>query len=436
MKVPRQTGKGNPRCALMGAAFAFAALFIAPLGDRVAFGQCSYEVTAIVAGPPCGPSGNPTPLIPRGMNLHGEIVGSYRDCLVPSRDHAFYWSPDAPGQLITLPTPPWAMSSFANDINDNGIIAGVHRLPDGLTYVGFVYDIKANNGEYIYLPTKHGVGTSHANALNNAGVVAGSRSIGKSGINPYNAVIWRPFEKGAPVEDLGLMDVGPNSSARAINSNNEVSGWSGPALPPGQWAFLVANDEQHVGMIPNGTTTDARGINDRTYVVGGGLIVMDGGTSSARGFIWSDRSFLLIDPLPGFSSSSASAINDVGQVAGASSSPGGPTRALLWQNGVTLDLNELTEGVVLLSAPDINNAGQILVRAQNSRGALLTPVDVPLGDLNYDCRVNYHDLLIMFEQWGPVARNRGADSGPSADLNGDGVVNVTDLLILFDHWTN
>jgi uncharacterized membrane protein len=434
MKVPRQTGKGNPRCALMAAAFACAALFIAPLGDRVAFGQCSYEVTAIVAGPPCGPSGNPTPLIPRGMNLHGEIVGSYRDCLVPSRDHAFYWSPDAPGQLITLPTPPWAMSSFANDINDNGMIAGVHRLPDGLTYVGFVYDIKANNGEYIYLPTKHGVGTSSAAAINNAGVVAGARSIGKSGINPYNAVIWRPFEDGSPVEDLGIVE-GPNSSALGINESGDTAvGWDGFSVPTTIAYVWKDSKPISLGPIPGGDTSNADHINVKGEVTGSGFSFA---TNNLRGFLWNGKDMTIIEPPPPFNSAGAWAINDLSQVLVLCSVTGGIQRPYLWQHGKMVDINSLVDGQVMLLRPtDINNAGQILVRAQNSRGALLTPINVPLGDLNYDCRVDHHDLLIMFAQWGPVPRSQSATGVPSADLNGDGVVNVIDLLILFDNWTN
>jgi hypothetical protein len=217
MSTPRQTGKGHPRCALMAAAFAFAALSITPLGDRAAFGQCSYEVTATIQGPPCWPGNNPTPLIPRGLNVHGEIVGDYADCLTGGVRHPFFWSLDT--GLITLPVPDGVFTAHAHDISDGRLIVGDH-LYSGIGWRGYIYDMQTQT--YAYLEPKHGVGSSWANAVNNAGVVAGARSFTKSGTNPYNAVIWRPLEDGSPVEDLGVMGVGANSSARAINALERV----------------------------------------------------------------------------------------------------------------------------------------------------------------------------------------------------------------------
>ena len=73
-------------------------------------------------------------------------------------------------------------------------------------------------------------------------------------------------------------------------------------------------------------------------------------------------SYTVIDlgTLPGGASSSASAVNESGQVVGTSIPPGpsGYNHAFLWQNGVTSDLGTL--GGNNSVAADINNAGQIV----------------------------------------------------------------------------
>jgi probable HAF family extracellular repeat protein len=229
------------------------------------------------------------------------------------------------------------------------------------------------------------------NAINNQGIAVGARSITKGGNNPHNAVIWDT--NTGEVTDMGAIWI-LNSSARDINSSMAVAGVTGPALSPGQQAFLAYNNKTIIGMMPSGTSTDARGMNDNNLVVGGGTVVIDGIGTVPRGFVWDGEIFELIEPLPGFANSSANAINNVGQVAGASLITGGPTRAQLWQHGISIDLNDLTSGPTLTSAPDINNIGQILARA-STRATLLTPMDVPVGDLNFDCRVDGHDLMIL-----------------------------------------
>jgi uncharacterized membrane protein len=256
MNIPRQTGKGNPRCALMAAAFAFAILSIAPLGDRAVFGQCQYEVTAIIQAPDCDIGDSPT--IPQGLNLHGHVVGYYWPCAI-GNERAFFWS-QATG-FVTLPTPPGVARAWAYAISDTGLIVGQHEV-SGVGRKGFIYDFNINNGQYQYLEPLHdgavATNLSSANAVNNAGVVAGRRSISKTGGTPFNAVIWRPFEKGAPVEDLGLMNH-QNSTAKAINESESVTGTLGPA--GSLEAFLRVDKELYLlGYIPQGISSNANGI--------------------------------------------------------------------------------------------------------------------------------------------------------------------------------
>jgi uncharacterized membrane protein len=425
MNTPRQTGKRYPSCAT--AAIAALAMALTAAVDRAMFGQCSYSHVEI-APSPCQ-FGGPPPLIPGGLNALGHITGYYRDCGDTTLWHAFFWSEDT--GLITLPRPDGVTIMRAFDINDNRQIVGEASFT-GIGYRGFMYDM--NTGEFHFLETKHGAGWSWANSINRNGIVAGARSISKSGINPYNAVIWRPLEKGAPVEDLGLMNR-QNSTAKALNESGSATGTLGPSNS--LEAFLRVDKELYLlGYIPQGVSSNANGISHNESIAGNGLMDPDLGLPfSSQTALWRDGAWELLGLLPNCIGGGAVDLNDLLQLVGRCSIEPGVQRSFIWQHGIMVDLNHVMPDTIgQIAATAINNAGQIIARLDNTKGVLLTPQDVPFGDLNYDCKIDVHDLLIVFEQWGPVSRNQIATGVPSADLNGDGVVNVTDLLILFDHW--
>jgi hypothetical protein len=123
---------------------------------------------------------------------------------------------------------------------------------------------------------------------------------------------------------------------------------------------------------------------------------------------------------------------DYGQVFIRFSTPS-PHVAMLWQHGELHHLNSLlvdgSPDVHLTGVTATNNHGQVLCTA-STRAVLLTPADRPLTDLNADCVTDVHDLLMLFDAWGPVPRAQSV----TADLNGDGVVNVSELLILLRNW--
>lgn len=105
---------------------------------------------------------------------------------------------------------------------------------------------------------------------------------------------------------------------------------------------------------------------------------------NAEAFIYENAEFSLLGTLPGGGWTTATAINDLGQVVGNSyfeSELG--TRAFLYEGGGLLDLNDLIPletGWTLLDANDINDQGQILVkgsRGGRNRALILTPSPVP-----------------------------------------------------------
>ena len=101
------------------------------------------------------------------------------------------------------------------------------------------------------------------------------------------------------------------------------------------------------------------------------------------------------------------------------------------------DLNDLilsNTGAEILCATAINNQGQVTGMGHNTIGevvgVLLTPVDVPIGDLDCDCMVNFDDFLMLVDGWGPCPPGGACP----ADLNGDGTVSVVDFLIMLANW--
>ena len=80
-------------------------------------------------------------------------------------------------------------------------------------------------------------------------------------------------------------------------------------------------------------------------------------------------------------------------------------------------------------AQETNHQGQIVGTggAGGTKAFLLTPIDVPVGDLDIDCQVDHSDLVILLDAWGQT------DS--RADLDLDGNIGVSDLLILLANWS-
>lgn len=135
------------------------------------------------------------------------------------------------------------------------------------------------------------------------------------------------------------------ASPHSVNNSDVVVG----ALP--------VNGENHPFLWRDGTTTDlgripgstsafgvAQDINDRDQVVG---------TADAGAFLW-DRGVMTALRAPGFTTITAEAINNSGQVVGSFFPPsGGVSRGYLWQRGKFTDLGEI-------NPVDINDRGQVL----------------------------------------------------------------------------
>jgi hypothetical protein len=394
--------------------------------------------------------------------------------------------------VIQIPNLPGWPNMTGNDINDKGEVTGNAFLPWGWSNRAFYFDgttthdftaelIDAQPPEYFFVFTR-------GMAINNSSHILFNLEIVDVGVFPY---IWTGDAYREVTPDI---PDGADAGANWLNNNGIVAGayrefvccWS-----PEYRAFIWdMNSGQTTVIIPPPpyTTSTAFHVSDSGWVTG---FVM-GGDTVARGYLWKDGVFTLMEPFDEEDFLSISnRVNDAGIAAGFTSNspppgtpsmsrallwtasegvlasvypmPGlsgfdvrglnnsnevvgtmyGPQQAFHWHNGVIRKLNDHVSsplpGTILdiWEAGAINEKGQITVEANylggddwNNYAFVLTPKATgPVGDLNGDGVVDVFDLLMLLGAWGPCP------SGDCpADLNGDGGIDVFDLLILLGNW--
>jgi probable HAF family extracellular repeat protein len=185
---------------------------------------------------------------------------------------------------------------------------------------------------------------SAATAINDAGQVVGisgdcDQAVGR--FSAKHAVLWEPNGKMREIPNLGGTTW---HTPMDINAQGDVVGFSNP---PG------AGDPE--------------------------------GEFISRAFRWVYGAATADDlkALPGDLFSEAFAINAQGQVVGVSFGGASGSRAFIWQNGVLTNLNDLVDIApdVLMSAQDINDAGQITGRVRDGvTGEILAFVATPIAN--------------------------------------------------------
>lgn len=228
------------------------------------------------------------------------------------------------------------------------------------------------NGVLTALPTLGGY-NAYPGGSNNWGQIVGAAETSTQDLActapqvlDYEAVIWGP--NPGQIQALPPFPGDAVGVALEINDWGQVVGVSGACAPYGLstvHALLWQNGRPlDLGSLGGQNGTVPFVINDLGQVVGYSDLA-DNATTHA--FLWTkERHMRDLGTLPGDAFSSASGINNSGQVVGGSCDASGNCRDFLWYHDAMRDLNTLVcPGTPLyltgngVAGPDINDLGEI-----------------------------------------------------------------------------
>jgi probable HAF family extracellular repeat protein len=223
-----------------------------------------------------------------------------------------------------------------------------------------------------------GAWRSTGTGINNRGEVAGNSLFG---VESHGFV----YSNGT-LKDIGTL--GGTTEARDINDEGQVTGnssLSGGSSLGGSHAFIYSNGVMTDLGTLGGLYSSGNAINDRGEVTGDATLTSTSGFLDAHAFLYSAGIMKDLGTLGGYSVGLG--LNNAGQVVGKSIRSGLGGRAVLFADGLVMDLNQqLTSpipGIVLTAATGINDRGQIIARGSSplgeayDRAYLLSPVPIP-----------------------------------------------------------
>jgi probable HAF family extracellular repeat protein len=203
-------------------------------------------------------------------------------------------------------------------------------------------------------------------------------------------VLW---DKGA-IQTLPTFPGDPDGFVTSINDKGQAVGASGncwttfPALAI--HALLWQDGKaKNLGTLGGTLFSQASAINERGQVVGVSDVSGDTspyaplGNSYIHAFFWQDGEMKDLGTLPGDTATFASSLNNEGQAVGFGS------RAIIWRDGLPIDLNSLVPGppfspLYLLNAYAINDHGEVVGTGLTSNGELHAFLAVPCDEDHVD----------------------------------------------------
>jgi probable HAF family extracellular repeat protein len=296
-----------------------------------------------------------TSSVANSVNNAGQVAG-YSTLAGNAVNHAFLYSNGVLTDIGTI----GGTGAFGQSINNSGQVAGYSNIAGDSAFHAFLFTSGA--------PSDVGTlgGTASVGlAVNDAGRVAGySSTSGNAATHAFS------FGNGV-ISDLGTLG-GTTSVGTAINSAGQVAGYSSVSGNLATHAFLFSSGSMtDLGTI-GGSTSIGNGINASGQVVG---YSNTAGNLANHAFLYQNGGMFDLGTLGGVGSF-ANGINTAGQVVGSSNVLGSGTHAFVWNNGTMVDLNNqngvAASGLVLTSATAVNDAGQIVGTTSGSRGFMAT----------------------------------------------------------------
>jgi probable HAF family extracellular repeat protein len=283
------------------------------------------------------------------VNAGGTIAGSSSRPADPFSTIAVI--ADAQG-MTPLAEPLAGGLSRAVDINDVGQIAGWDRIPGPTDRRAAVV---WNAGAPTVLNPLAQHLSARAFSVNEQGVVVGQSTPDGTGGNGARAVRW----DGVTAVSLGTLG-GHQSLAQGINDLGQIVGWS--QLAGGSVRATLWQSGSIIDLGSAGDYSSATAINNKGQVVGSST-----GPANARAFMWDQGRMINLGTLGQGGDSVAYDINDLGIVVGEYNFQPGVTRGFVWYLGEMFDLTALlhdsSPGWTVTHARSINEDGQIAGRA-------------------------------------------------------------------------
>ena len=281
--------------------------------------EVAAQPTPIYVGPPGVSS------VATEINEGGDVAG---DWVAGGYPRAFFWT--AEGGMVDVGVLKGHVGSSSQDLNDNGQVVGA-SWGDGPIRA---FSWTAAEG-IVDLGTLGGP-SSTAIAVNNRGQVVG---YSETPTGAVHAFLWTATEG---MIDLGTL--GGDSYASGINESGHIVGWSSSFIAR---AFLWTPMS---GMVKLASDSRAADINESGQIVG---------AFSLSAFSWTPATGLVTFTL-GYGYTTASAVNERGQVVGRHRSRTGTLQAFSWTSvGGIVPLVGLV-GATSSRASDVNDHGQIV----------------------------------------------------------------------------
>ena len=336
----------------------------------------------------------------QAINAAGQVTGWSHSS---AGYRAFLWDPvTGMSDLGALPLP--VRESFGTGINDHATVVGASG---GLRATqAFIAPLSLGMS-----PLPGGIGNIAARDINNADLVVGSIA--------GRATLWRGSTAAEDLNDIIDPRLGWTlGDANAINDDGAIAGTGKiGGVTRAYLLDILTGRITNVGDLPGGRDYSfGLDMNEHGQVVG-----QSGGAQGDFAFLWDATTGLLnLGTLPGgVNRSMAEGINSFGQVVGWAESVRG-LHAFVWQKKTGMvDLNSLIDphsGWTLSTATAINDRGQIVVNS-GTRALLLTPTlaPVPLPAALPAMAVALGGLALM------RVRRRAGDGPKPRPRDGEGV---------------